>query len=510
MQRRITKDLLTYLPGKMLPALAAFLTVPIYTRLFSPAEFGDYVLAAAAAEFLLLATITGFSQGAVRFFSNYQRRSALPSYFTVVLGSAGLTTLVTAAACSGVLLILRPLIPSDLYPLLWAAIGLYVATALFTTLMDILRGEEQSKWYSIFSVGQAYGAIVFGLLFVLVCDMGIEGLIWGGAASLLLPVIPLLWLVTRPVALRPADVAHPARADRSDFAQLWRFAWPVTLGNIAFWVLSLSDRYIVEMYRGSYEVGLYSVAGKISARSIQLLASLFFLVPAPIISRLWEERGRQATEEALTTFTRMFFLMLIPAVAGIAAVAAPLVRLLADEAYIDSYRAVLLVAYAAMALGLSDLASLGCMVNNRTRLIARNQGLAAGLALILNFIFVPRLGFMGAGLSAAIAFTILAGLQASSSARFLTWRWPLRSLWRVLAASAAMLASVLLVRAGLRPDTTVEQAGTLLLCVTVGGLVYGAALWVLGEISPKQLLGLLGIDRKRSLTGAVAGESGQE
>ena len=75
MQSRITKDMLTYLPGKALPALAAFITVPIYTRLFSPAEFGNYILAVAAEEFLLLGTATGLGQAAVRFFSAYKLRS---------------------------------------------------------------------------------------------------------------------------------------------------------------------------------------------------------------------------------------------------------------------------------------------------------------------------------------------------------------------------------------------------------------------------------------------------
>ena len=220
--------------------------------------------------------------------------------------------------------------------------------------------------------------------------MGIVGLIWGQTLGLLLPIIPLVWLTTRSVAIRPAHL------NRSDFKQLWAFALPFTIGNIAFWSLNLSDRYIVELFRGSYEVGLYSVANKISARSIQLLVDLFFLVPAPMICRLWEERGRQATEEALTAFTRMFFLMIIPAVVGLAVVAAPLVRLLADEAYFGGYPAIWLVACASMALGLSDLGSIGCMVTNRTRLIARNQCLAAVASLILNLILVPTFGFMGA------------------------------------------------------------------------------------------------------------------
>ena len=504
MQRRITKDLLTYLPGKALPALAAFITVPIYTHLFSPDEFGNYVLATAASEFLLLGAISGFGQASVRFFSTYQLKSGLSSYFATIFGSVGLITVLVAAACSSLLLIFRPLIPSDLYPLLWAALALFVVSAWFNTLTDVLRGQEESRWYSLVWISQHYGGIIFGLILVLVLGTGISGLIWGQTLSLLLPTIPLIWFTTRSVAIRPAHL------NRADFKQLWTFAWPVTIGNIAFWTLSLADRYIVNMFRGSYEVGLYAIANKISSRTILLLASLFFLVPAPLISRLWEERGRQVTEEALTEFTRMLFLMIIPAVVGISLIAAPLVRLLADEAYFRGYTAIWLVAFASMALGLSDLGSIGCLVTNRTRLIARNQCLAAGAGLILNFILVPKFGFMGAAMSAAIAFSLLAGLQAVTSARFLTWRWPITSLWRVLTASVAMSASVLLLQVSIPSSTTVWQVAGLLISVIVGGLTYGSVLWILGEISPHHMFELFRLDRHRSVISQVTGKTGHK
>jgi O-antigen/teichoic acid export membrane protein len=504
MQKRISKDLLTYLPAKALPALAAFITVPIYTRLFTPAEFGNYVLAVAAAEFLLLALIEGFGQGAIRFFSAYQRRSELSSYFAVLFSSVGMIMLVTTVASAALLVIFRPLISADLYPLLWAALALFVVNASFTTLTDVLRGQEKGRWYTVFSIIQSFGGIIFGLILVLGFGMGVGGLIWGQSLALLLLVIPLFWLSTHSVVVRPAHF------NRSNFRQIWKFAMPFTIANIAFWTLTLSDRYIVELFRGSYEVGLYSVATKISARTILLLVSLFILVPVPIICRLWEERGRPETEEALTAFTRMFFLMVIPAVAGLAVVAAPLVRLLADEAYFGGYRAIWLVACGSMALGLSELGRIGCLVTNRTLLIARNQCLAAGVGLILNFILVPVYGFMGAALSAAIAFSLLACLQAITSARFLTWRWPLMSLWRVIVASAAMAASVLLVEAVLPSDTPVWQAVNLLISVMIGALVYGAVLWVMGEISASQLHDLFRPDHRRTVTFPTTDETRQE
>ncbi len=499
MQKRIAKDLLTYLPAKALPALAAFLTVPIYTHLFSPAEFGNYVLAVGVSEFMLLVVIEGFSLGAIRFYSTYQRRSNLSSYFGVVFGSVGIITLASTIVSASILITIHSAIPSNLYSLLWAALALFSVSALFTTLTDVLRGQEKGLWYSIFLVSSSFGGIVFGLIFVLVFETNIVGLIWGQALGLFLPIIPLIWFTTRSVA------GSPAQFNRSDFRQIWTFALPFVIANIAFWMLTISDRYIVELFRGSYEVGLYAVASKISSRSIQLLVSLFILVPVPIVSRLWEERGQQATEDALTAFTRMFLLMIVPAVVGLSVVAAPLVRILADDAYYEGYQAIWLVALASMALGLSELGRLGCLVTNHTHLIARNQCIMAITGLALNFILIPIFGFMGAAISAVVVFSLLAVLQAITSARFLTWRWPLKSLWRISVAAAAMVIAVLIVQVAIPSNTILWQVINLLTSIVIGVLTYGWGLWFLGEISPRQIHNLF----LSELIRPVANQAGQ-
>jgi hypothetical protein len=150
------------------------------------------------------------------------------------------------------------------------------------------------------------------------------------------------------------------------------------------------------------------------------------------------------------------------------------------------------------------------LVTNQTRLIARNQCLAAGAGLLLNMALVPLLGFMGAGVSAVIAFSVLAGLQAITSARFLTWRWPLTSLWRVLAASAAMSLSVLLLQAGFRSHSPTWQTAGLLISIFIGALIYGIMLWVLKEISLQQFFGFFRPDQRQSSVHKVVGETGQK
>lgn len=493
MQKRITKDLLTYLPGQALPALAAFITVPIYTRLFLPKEYGNFILAVTITEFLLLATTTGFGQAAVRFYSNFKLKSGLSSYFSIVLTSLGFITLVVVLIGSSILFIFRSLISIDLYPLLWAALVFFVVNAWFATLSDILRGQEKAKWYSFFSIIQAFGSILFSLLFVLFFKTGIIGLIWGQVIGLLLTIPPIFWIINKSIPLNEQHI------NKTDFKQIWLFALPFTIGNISFWILSSSDRYIINLFHGSFQVGLYAVANKISWRTVQLLVYLFYLVPAPIVSRLWEEHGRKATEEALTSFTRIFFMLIIPAVSGLTVIAAPIFRLLADKAYFNGYTAVGLIACASMAQGLANLASTGCMVANRTKLIAKNQCISAGIGLLLNFSLVPFAGFIGAAISAIIAFSILVILNSRNSRMFVTWYWPWKTLWHVLVATLAMSAVIFFIQFYLNSAIVIWEIILLLLTILIGIFIYFFVLISLKEISPMQISSYLKLNSEKNL-----------
>ena len=60
MLNRLVKDMLIYMPAQFLPALTAFITTPILTRLFPPAEYGYWALAASVSAFLVALAVSGF------------------------------------------------------------------------------------------------------------------------------------------------------------------------------------------------------------------------------------------------------------------------------------------------------------------------------------------------------------------------------------------------------------------------------------------------------------------
>jgi O-antigen/teichoic acid export membrane protein len=482
MIRRISKDLLAYLPAKILPALTAFITVPIFTRLFTPDQYGQYMLAFGVSEFLLASTCTGFAAAAVRFYPKYWLEANLARYFSTLFASISGVTLITACVGTIALVLIRPLLPSALHSLMWVAIAVFIANGFFLTLMHILRAQEKPHYYTVFEVLSRFGTVALSLVLIIGMGFNVNGLLWGQFLALALPLLPLFWITTRETSLRNFSIMG------QDIFLIWKFAWPLTLGNIAFWGLRLADRYIIEIFRGSYDVGLYSVSYNISARSIDLLVGLFLLVPGPIIIRIWEENGRKQAEQALTEITRFFILLVIPAVVGLAALSAPIVHLLAEDAYFEGHKAIWLVGCASMAFGFSQLGSFGVLLSKNTTQIALNQFVAAAISLILNLFWVPRAGFIGAAASACIAFILLACLQSIASAKFISWRWPARTLFRSVFSAIVMGCVVYLVGNQNHSETIFSQIFMVALSIVLGILIYAVMLWFMREISPLRIL----------------------
>ncbi|MBI5931818.1 MAG: lipopolysaccharide biosynthesis protein [Chloroflexi bacterium] len=483
MQRRVIKDLLAYLPSKLLPALTAFLTVPIFTHLFAPDQYGNYNLAFGVSEFLIAGTVTGFAAAAVRFYAAYELKGKLSDYFGTIFSTTAVLTLI-GAIIAAVLMVtakIANLVDDDLYSLLWVALLLFMVTSWYTVLMHIVRAEEKSRWFTAFELTLRYGMVGIAIVLATQFDIGVSSIMWGQVIITALLMVPLFW-----VALRGKTV-HFTRLVKADFAPFWAYALPLTIGNLAFWGLRLSDRYIVKIFHGSYEVGVYLVSYNISARSIDLIVGLFIIVPGPIIMRLWEEKGRADAEEALTAITRMFLLLVVPAVIGLAVTSQLLVRFLAEEKYYDGHKAMFFVAASSALFGLGQLGSFGILLGKKTNILARNQFVAVAISLIINLALVPWLGFMGAAIASAVAFGAQTFLQAYYSSKFLTWRWPMQTLWRVVAGSALMaVVAGLIVQFGPEASTK-QQALTLLIAVSAGAAAYGITLIALGEVTIRQL-----------------------
>ncbi|GAB1469193.1 lipopolysaccharide biosynthesis protein [Chloroflexota bacterium] len=476
---KFIKDMAKYSLSQLLPALTSFITTPILTRLFLPAEYGNWALALSVSSFLVALTVSGLGSAIIRFYPAYKANSSLKTFFTTMSIFAGAITLFVAGAGYLIAWLFRGIFPAALTEYLPLILLIFIAQSIFTVYMAILRAQEKSGVFTTFQLLINYGSLGVGLLLVIVFGLRVDGLLWGGLLTLVF-ILPVLILnVSKGVDFRPQYF------NLQDGLKIFDYAWPLALGNVAMWGLRLSDLFIISFFRTDRDVGLYTVSYNISAKSIELLVSLFLLSVSPLIMNTWEREGKTAAEANLAMVTRVYLVVCLPAVVGLSILAFPFVALLTAPQYYEGYKIFGLVATSSFAWGLANIAQMGMAIKKNTRRLGTNQILAASLHIILAVLLVPRFGYAAAAVTTLIGYTVLLILHTLASRPHLTWHFPFKTLYNVIFASMGMGLVAYLVY-GLSGNDDNGSPLFLLLSILAAIPTYFILLWVLGEVKEKE------------------------
>lgn len=459
-----------YLPSKFVPAIAGLAAMPILTRLFPPEVYGNYVLVMATISGLA-AMVSWLEMSVIRFYPSYERDGRLEELSSTVMMWLAISALGLAIVFAGTIFLVRTALGDQLHRLMLVGTLVFVLTASFGVPQDFLRAKRRAGWYSGFSTWKSIAGLGIGIALVTAFGLGVEGLLWGSILSLVL-ALPILW------RLAIGRLPRRSRASGLLTKEMARYSFPLAIGNLAAWILSLSDRYILKFFRGSHEVGIYSASYAVSENSILLLASLFMLASGPTSIQLWEKEGEQKSRDFASSVTRYYLLLCLPAVVGISVLARPAIGLLTGVEYREGFRIMPLVAFGGLLLGLQQRFQVGFVFYKKTHFIMIAIA-AGGLVNVgLNLLLVPTYGYMAAAFTTMIGYGVLLLIMVITSRRYFIWDFPFRPLARAALASAIMGAVVYPVGNSLSPSRLLN----LVVAIPLGVAVYSAALLLMGEV----------------------------
>ena len=485
MIKSLTKDMAKYFPAQIVGGIVGFISIPIITRLFTAGEYGNYVLVIATVG--VLSTIIGWlPMSIIRFYPVYERDGKLDELFRNIIKSTIISILVVSLIASGVLVILKPHISMKLYSLMWIGILVFILTSGLGVPLYFLRAKRQVSWYSGFRIWNSVAAISFGILLVMTFRFGVSGLLLGSVLSSAI-ALPFLWKK----AIEGVSLSLKGMSFRS-ILEMAKYSFPLVAGNLAAWILSLSDRYVLEFFRGSKEVGIYSASYAISQKSIVLLAALFMLASGPISMNIWEKEGKKKSQEFVGKLTRYYLIICFPAVVGLSVLSKPLMRILTGASYYQGYKIIPLVSLGAFFLGLQHRFQAGPLFYKKTNFIMYPIIASGLLNLGLNLLLIPNYGYIAAAITTSISYTFLLFLMVVISRRFFIWEFPFKSLERVVCASAVMGVIVYFVGNSLTSSTSIN----LILGICLGVVVYFGMLLFLREPQKDEIQELRAVKSK--------------
>ena len=194
--------------------------------------------------------------------------------------------------------------------------------------------------------------------------------------------------------------------------QLWKnslvLSLPLMLHSLAKQILDLSDRTMISQLRGRSEVGIYGVLYSISSLSLILWTA----INASLIPFIFEnmKKGKKGEHEINNVIIPI---MLVYGVACIflTLIAPEIVRILATKEYYNAIYMMPPVAAGIFFTSLYNIYSNILLYYEKTTYIMLATATAAVTNIVLNFMFIPKYGFVAAAYTTLVAYFLLAIMQ---------------------------------------------------------------------------------------------------
>lgn len=391
--KQLGKDSLIYAGGSVAGKFVSFLLVLLYTRVFTPADYGILdvitVLAIILADMGNLGLTTALS---MRYFQKGDEQEKKAIVTTNFLFSMFSTLILCAAAFFMSDTIASLILKNALYgPYLRVAIVSIFFSSVITFGSNLFRLQFQPLLYLLFTLGYALGGALVSFYLVFVLHMGLWGVFLGTLGSVIPFALVGLWW------------------NRSSFQ--WTFSWkwakdmlaiglPLAPIGFAIWIVDYSNRYFLLHYRTVAEIGLYSLGYKFAA-PLLLVTSAFRLANAPFQFSIADHKDSRTMYAKLATYY-VFFTMAI--VAGLSLFAKEVVQLLVPSSYTAGYTIIAPLALGYVIYGLYQIVGIGLILTKKTHLMTVSILLGSCLSIVLNFLLIPSQGMIGAASASLVAY----------------------------------------------------------------------------------------------------------
>ncbi len=436
---RLRADFLTYLPARLIPATVGLATVFLFTRLFSPEEYGVYALVLAAGGISLTLLVGWIRECAIRFLPEEQAEPRRDMFMLgLLLLAVGVALLpmvgMAAAYVSGAVpLTYRALLP---WAALWVALSVVYGT-LSGLLQAGLRAGRYARWEAVRSVlglGMAAG-------YVLLVHRSVAGAFVGLALAALVTAGG----IARDLSLtsRVARFRKTRRSlDHGALLGLVVYGLPLVGWTAGREILNMGDRFVIQWFWGSEAVGIYASNYFLADGGAGLLLLPLLAATAPLAIHAWARDGAERTQGLVTLSTRMLLLVLLPCLAALSVLAPHLARLLLAPGYREGFVVMPLVLAGDGLWALGQLGQKGFLLARRTTIMLVGVLLCAMVNVVLNIILVPRWGYTAAAVTTVISYGLYPVFTFLGTRELLRWNFPWRTLF--LGGLAALCAGAVL------------------------------------------------------------------
>ena len=410
--KKLATNTIIFAIGTFSSKVLSFLLMPFVTRMLEQGQYGDADLIQQTANVLIPIVFLQINSAALRFALDKDGDKA-------AVFSVGLKT--TFVGFAVFLLLWYPISLIKIKDFcLGDYIGLIYAFVLVSGIRQLcqqfVRGCGFVKIFAVDGIIATATTLAFNLLFLGPLHWGVNGYILAIIASDACSIIFLfvtckLW---RYIKIKGGKI-NVGGVKKSIAGEMLKYSIPMMPTIILWWIINVSDRYMVTGFIGSAENGLYTAASKIP-NFVIMFSSIF--IDAWQLSAV-DEYDNDDREGFFTNVFRVYSGGVFSVSAALILGCQLLTRILVAPSYYDSWQYVpILIMATTISCHVNFLASV--YMAEKKNIMAMVTALSgAATNIVLNLILIPTIGANGAAIATLAAFVMVFVTRGIDTKRFI-------------------------------------------------------------------------------------------
>lgn len=375
--------------GNLLVKLISFFLMPLYTIALVPEQYGISELLNNTVEIVLPIATLSIIESLYRFSiddDNNHTVVFMNSFYTLMVGSAIL----------GVICVIIKKYTS--YEYIYDFFLLYLTSTLYKWTLQFARGRGHAKRFVFYGILNSIILLISTIFFLVILR--------GGVKEYLLS-FSLGYGLTAVVAFIISEeykYFSIISIDKVVMRQMLRYSLPSIPNLIAWWINSLSDRYILLLFSGAKIAGVYTAASKLPA-----LVNVF----SSIFQQAWQystakELSNSSSNIFFSKVFRMYTYTCLIICSTIMSFNIILCKLILGVAFYSAWRFLPLLLLAVTFGCISTYFGSFYSAKKENKMLMVSTVLGAFLNIFLNLLLIPTFNGLGAAIATAASYFMVA------------------------------------------------------------------------------------------------------
>ena len=390
------KQSVLYSIGEIIPKLVSFLLLPVYTHYLTKSDYGVLNYTNSFVMFLFVLAVLSLNTFVLRcYFDEKSERDKKRLLGNIFIAIAIFNMIILILSY----LFMPILIEKFNVQVPWQP---YFKLAIINNFLEVFsviplvmyRVKQQARMFVFLSLSKTLLQMLLTFIFIAYLEWGVLGHYYGRLFVLIPFLFIYLFIISKNVEFN---------INLLQLKKALLFSFPLLPGALAYIVLSLSDRLILERFVSISELGIYGLACTLALTLNIVIQGFYKAVEPEIFKRVSQINFGQFINQIQSIFFAVVYLGAMV----IALFSQEIFKIMASPEFYNGYLLIPILMIGVIMSGQNIMFGAIVLAEEKTKIIGMATIIGAIFSLCFNLLFIPYGGVYIAAISSAISFAIM-------------------------------------------------------------------------------------------------------